>query len=155
MGQDVVGDDHVGKPSLLPQLPGEALAEERAPRRDSFLLSHSRRPLGRVDPQNGDTRLGEVLEHIAVVAGQFEYEAAWPQLSRSNQTLGVRPSVAQKGRRNGRVLRIVSTEEFLGRYCLENLHEPAVRTERDVQRVLGLGMQQVLLSAQSVCQRCH
>src|SRR6266536_2734141 len=79
LGQDVVGDQQVGAPASGHQAPGQVDPEE---------LGEGGHALGgrgrgdvarRFDAQHGDAAPLQVLEQVAVVAGQLDRQAVWPE----------------------------------------------------------------------------
>ena len=75
LGEDVVAGDQVGPAARCDELVGELHAEEACERRDALGVGHRRDVLGGLDPEDPDLPVAEVLEQVAVVAGDLDDEA--------------------------------------------------------------------------------
>ena len=71
--------------AFMAKLGRQILAEESAERRHADFDGGLGGSIRRVDPQDGDAVLHEVLEKISVVAGEFDDEAVFVELARGEQ----------------------------------------------------------------------
>ena len=152
VGHDVVRDDHVGPEPFRPEPLGQLDAEELAQRRDPLRL-RGVGLIGRgVDAEHADPALGEVPEQVAVVAGDLHDEAVRTQPARLDEAERVRPRVVEQSGGERREVQVVLDEELLRWHLLEDLHERAARTERDVQRESRLRVVQTVLAHERIGQ---
>ena len=89
VGENVVGVNDICPFTVSRELLGEITAEEFADRADPFFgLRHARDVASRFDTENGDARLLVPLEQVAIVAGDFDDEAACVQVFGVGQSIG-------------------------------------------------------------------
>ena len=79
LGEHVGPADQVGLLALRRQLARRPLAEERDQGRDALLDGHLRHVGRRLDAEDGDALLHEVLQQVAVVARDLDHEAVLPE----------------------------------------------------------------------------
>ena len=139
---------------LLRQVPCHRLPEETDPGGDPPLLGRRRHVGGRLDAQHRDAPLHEVLEEVAVVAGQLDHQAVRSEAEalggHPHVRLGVpQPAVGVRGE-----VRVVA-EDDLGLLELLELDEEAVLAHPGVQRIEHLSLSQLLGLQVRVGQRRH
>ena len=77
--EHIVGDDEVRLAALRCQFRGDLLAEKLDQRRHADFFSSRRHRIGRIDPEHRNAHAQEILEQVAIVAGQFNHQARAPQ----------------------------------------------------------------------------
>jgi hypothetical protein len=74
VSEHVVGDDQIGGAAIGPQSSGERAPEEVLERRHPGLDRGCGRRRRGIDAEHGDPARDEVLQHVAVVAGDLDYQ---------------------------------------------------------------------------------
>jgi hypothetical protein len=91
--ENVIADQKIGSPIFLTDLCSAIAPKELNDRWNSFVLcdrSHIRRGF---DPEHFNAAFGEVLQQIAVIAGEFDYKAIGPDAQTITDIRNVPPSV--------------------------------------------------------------
>ncbi len=149
----VVRHDGIGRAVLGDDGPGELRAEEVDDRR------HARRDRRRgragrgVDAQHGDAALDEVLQEVAVVAGDLDHEAVGSQPELLDQAHGVEPGVLDEVGRERRVVRVALVEQHLARHGLGQLRQAAGLAQRHREREGRLRPVELVVPQQGVRDR--
>ncbi len=108
--------------------------EELGPGRHPDLVGGGRLIGGRIEADDGDTGIDEVLEEVAVVAGELDHQRLGGQHTRLDQTERVVATVAQEMVGERGEVEVVVDEQLLGFDVLGDLHEGAVGAERHGER---------------------
>ena len=74
MVYDVVGDDEIGGPALRTELSGEARPEEVDDGLDPLLSRGRGGVLRRIDAEDVNASLFEILQHVAIVRGDLNHQ---------------------------------------------------------------------------------
>ena len=123
-------------------MPASALAEELHQRRHADLLRSARDRIRRIDAEHGNAHLEEVLEEIAVVAGELHHETVRAEREPLARHLGVALRVCEPLVGVGGKVDIVA-EQLLRRHIVVDLHQPAhiahLGAKRVALLVAGLG----------------
>ena len=139
MRVDVVGDHQVGRPVLGAHRRAELLVEERGHGRHAAFARGRADVDRRLDAQARDARGDDVLQQVAVVAGDFDHERLRRRGARRSMASSTKafaccdPAVGE--RREVRVL----GEGLLRRDQRRDLQQQAVLAQPQVQRVGRLG----------------
>ena len=75
VSEDIVRNDEVGAPAFCGQFAAHAFGEEIAAHLDPRAHRLVSRPSGRLDTETGDAGLPDVLQQVAIVAGEFDHPA--------------------------------------------------------------------------------
>ncbi len=89
MRQHIVGDDEIGRSALAQQAFRKLAPEELGQRRHTPRLGRLRDVAGRLDAEDRDAAGHEVLEQVAVVAGELDDGARGPEPQPGSHRLGV------------------------------------------------------------------
>src|SRR5205085_11126259 len=134
MREHVVPDQEVGAPARRGEPRRGLAAEELDFRRNPPLARDLGDVRGRLDPEHRDPALDEVLEEVAVVAGDLDHVRALAEFEAGGRHLRVPPAVLEPAARIGREVGVVG-EDRLRRLELPELDEEALvageRAERE------------------------
>ena len=109
----------------------------------------------RLDPQATDTSLDEILEQIAVVAGQLDDKSSSGP-SRTDQSFArIPPGMAEPGIRIGRKIHVVAREDFAAADVFLDLHQAAILAEQCPQGIERLHLEQLVAGQEILAQRRH
>ena len=115
----VVGDQQV-RPAALGHQPGcQLAAEELHDRVDPSLLRHRGHVGGGLDAERRDAALDNVLQQIAVVAGELHHEAVGTQSEALDRHLHILARVVDPGVRVRREVRVLGEDVLGGDELLE------------------------------------
>ena len=154
MSEYVVGDQQVRLAALGNEAGRELPAEELDHGLDPPFPGRLR-DVGRgLDPQRGYAALDDVLEQVAVVAGQLDHLAVLPQPEALDHGGHVVARVGDPGIRIGREVCVLG-EDRLRRHQLLELYEQALLADPHVQRIEGLHRPQLLQGDVALAQRRH
>jgi hypothetical protein len=128
--------------------------KKRCQRRDAPLLRRRGDVARRLDAEHRHAAALEVLQQVAVVAGDLDHLVALAEVEALGHVFDVGLGVAQPGVRIRREIGVVAEDLFRAR-CLGKLHQEAAAAHVGAQRVEGLRPRQVLLSEVGVRQRGH
>ena len=137
--EHVVAQQQVGSRALVAEPRRQLGAEELDQRRDPAFLRRRRDVGRRLDAEDGQLALDEVLEEVAVVAGDLDDLVRRSEVEPRRRLLDVRAGVLQPAPRERREVRVVA-EDLLGRLELGELHQVALRAYVCVQRVEALSL---------------
>ena len=134
LGEDVVADDQIGAPAVRRQLVGQRHAEELDHRLHA-LLAGGLGDVGRgLDPEGRHAERLEMLQQIAVIAGELDREAFRPEPEPLLDHRAIGPGVRDPGGRVGGEVGIFA-EDALGADIFAELHQPAALAHQSMQRV--------------------
>ena len=154
VGQHVVAQQQVGLAVFAGDVGGGGPAHEAHRRRDTLADGHLGDVGGRLDPQHRDAGGDEVLEQVAVVAGDFHHAAVRAQLEAIRGHHGVTARMFDPARRVGREVGVLA-EDRVRRHELLQLHQVAVVADVGVQRVEGLHVAELVRRDVRLAQRAH
>ena len=150
--EHVVGGDQIGRDAPGPQRPRRVRPEEGDLGGHALLDGDLGDVLGRLDAEDRYAVGLEVLQEIAVVAGNLHHLGRRGQPEPRHHAVGVLPAVLQPGVGERREVGVVA-EDVLGALELVELHEQAAITDVDVQRVERFLLVQVFGANERVRQR--
>ena len=155
MGEHVIGDDQIGGATLGPEPAGEGAPEEILERRHSGLDGGCGRCRRGIDAEHGNAALDEVLQHVAVVAGDLDHQGFGIEFQARDQLLGIAAGMAEQGARHRREIRVVPAKQDLGIDGLGDLDQAALRTEHQGERDGDVRLCQLLLGQQPIRKRAR
>ena len=150
--EHVVGGDQIGRDAPGPQRPRRVRAEEGDLGGHALLDGDLGDVLGRLDAEDRYAVGLEVLQEIAVVAGNLHHLGRRGQPEPRHHAVGVLPAVLQPGVGERREVGVVA-EDVLGAFELVELHQQAAIADVDVQRVERFLLVQVFGANERVRQR--
>ncbi len=153
VGQDVVGQEDVGRLALVYQLRRQVAGEEGDHRRDARLAGGRGRGDRRVDAQHGDTPVGEVLQQVAVVAGGFHDQAIGAKRAGVDDVLGALAEVFEQRLGDRREVGVLGVEQNLRVDRLADLGQRRVWAEGQGQRRYQVRLVELVGAQQTVGQR--
>ena len=89
MREHIVAEQQVRALAASEQLARSRAAKELHDRSNTLLGGHLSDIRGRLDPQHRDIFLGEVLQEVTIIAGNFNYEAIIGERKAPNHLVGV------------------------------------------------------------------
>ena len=152
MGQDVVADQQVGGQALPDEIAGERLAEELDVGWNPARRRRGGHIGGRLDPEAPDPALDEILEQVAVVAGNLDDLAGAVQVQPRHDRRDVVSRVGQPRVGVRREVGVVA-EDLFRRGAYSQLHEKARVADVDPLRVERLHLPQSIGCQVGVRQR--
>ena len=152
LGQDVVGHHQVGLAPFAGQPAGQLLAEELGQGGDPSFGGHLGHVAGRLDPEHRDPPGDEVLQQVAVVAGQLDDQALGAQPEPLGGQVGVVAGVAHPGVGVGREVGVLGEDRLRGHVPLQ-LHQPALLADVGPQRVERLHLVELVGGEEALAQR--
>ena len=133
VGQHVVAGDQVGLAVFGGNGAAGGFAEELHRGGHAALDGHLGHVGRRLHTQHRDARSDEVLQQVAVVAGDFHHLVLCTQVEALDGPVGVAPAVLHPARRVGAEVGVLA-EDVLGGDELLQLHQEAVFADLGVQR---------------------
>ena len=155
VGQHVVAQQQVGLAVLARDLARAARGRRSGPWSGTPFSTAASRDVGRrLDAQHRHAARDEMLQQVAVVAGDLHHLAAGPSLQRLDRHLGVAPRMLDPAGRVGREVGVLG-EDLLRRDELLQLHQEALVADVGVQRIERLHLVQLLGRDVRLAQRRH
>ena len=130
----VVGGDQVGALALVDEIASRLAAEESDERVDPEILRDLGDVGGGLDAERRDAALDDVLQQVAVVAGDLHHEAVPVEAEALDRHLDVAARVLDPGVRVRGEVGVLREDVLAGHELLE-LHEQAALADLRVQRV--------------------
>ena len=152
--QHVVADDEVGPLALGDELGRQPLAEELDPARYALLHRDLGDVGGRLDAEHRHAQRQEVLQQIAVVAGQLDHQAVGPKPQPLRDRLAVGLGVLHPARRVGREVGVLA-EDVLRAHVLLELDQEALSAHQRMQREVRLHGVELVTRQKALAQRRH
>ena len=152
--QHVVADDEVGGLAFGDEPLGEADAEELDQRRDVLLARDLGDVGGRLDAGDGHAERQEMLQQIAVVAGDLVDAALRAEIEARLDHLAIFARMLDPGGRVGREVGVLG-EDMLGLDVFLELHEEAAVADQRMQRIERLHRIGLLGGQKTLAQRMH
>ena len=139
VGHDVIAKQQVGGLAVGDKFLRRLHAEKFHDARNLFLLPRDFRDVGgRFDAEHGDALRLEVLEQIAVIAGDFDDLAFGVEAESLDHHVAVAPRMFDPARRETGEIEIVA-EDRVGGFKLVELREQAVLGNPDLERIMFFG----------------
>ena len=152
--QHVVGDDQIGMPALGHDLSSQSLAEEGVERRDAAFRRLFRDIGGGLDAEDRHAEADEMLEQVTVIAAELDDEALGPKPEPLLDHPAVAAGMFHPSRREGREIGVLG-EDVRRAHEFRELDQPAMMANPGVQRVIGLGLVELLLGEEALAERRH
>jgi hypothetical protein len=95
--QNIVPKEQIRLLAVLDHRPCSLLSEELDQRRDALFFGDPGDISRRFDPEHRHSRLLEVLQQVAVVAGELDYQRVSPKTKSTDHLLGVGSRMCQPG----------------------------------------------------------
>ena len=153
--QHVVAGDEVGGLTGGEHLVGQCPPEERHPRRYAQLDCLGSDVGRRLDAQHRHAHGQEMLQQIAVVAGELDHEAVTVQPEAFAHGHAVAPRMLDPAGGIGREVGILPAKDLLGTDIFAQLHEPALIADQHAQWVESLGLVQLARGQEALAWRRH
>ena len=154
LGEHVVGRDQVGPAALGGQLAGQLDAEEPGQGGHAPLLGGRGHVHRRLDAQHRHPHGHEVLQQVAVVAGQLHDQAARAEPEPVGGDLGVALGVPDPGVGVGGEVGVLGEDRLGGDVALQ-LDQPAALADVGPQRVERLHLVALARGQEALAQRRH
>ena len=151
VGEDVVAENEIGLTIFGGETGGEVCAEEFDERFDAFLASDFSDVGGGFDAETGHAEADEILQQIAVIAGDLDDAAGRAEGEFLHVALCRGAGVPEQGVGEGREVEVIG-EEIDGRGEVRDLKQPAACTDGDTERKARLGFSQISREKEVICQ---
>src|ERR1700683_645555 len=152
MRQDVVKDDKISLLIRGEQLCSESTLKKFRNRWNPFRDCNFRHVLCGLNSKNWYAMTFKILQQIAVVAANFNYEVLRSQTQALNHARRIFTRVAQPGFGIGRKV-CVLTEELLRRLTLSDLDQETLTADPGMKRVKSFNLVQLICAQVAICQR--
>ncbi len=137
MGQHIVAKQKVGLLAHGEHLPRCFDSKKTDQRRHSFPDGVWRDIGGGVDPQHRDRFLHEILQQVAIIAGQLDHQVIRPQFKSLGDHVHVLARVTQPRVGVGGEVSVFRIN-VVGRHIIAQLHEEALFADQSVQWIKRL-----------------
>src|SRR6266487_2561958 len=154
LGEDVVGDQQVRRPSLRPELLSQLGTEELRDGGHARLDRCGGDVARRLDPQHRYAHRDQVAQQVAVVAGDLDHQAAAVEVEPPGGLVAETAGVLHPGGREGGEVGILA-EDLGGTHVLLQLHQHALVAELHPQRVERLHLVELVSGQVALAQRRH
>lgn len=144
VGEDIVSDDEVGASVFGGEVVGAGDAEKSLKRGYAALNGGLGDVSGGLDAGDGDAFFNEVLQEIAVVAGEFDDVVSWTELEALGRHFDVASGVGEPGVGVGGEVAVVAGEDLIGCDVFFELDKEALFTDPDVEGEEGFHLVQLI-----------
>ena len=144
MGQNIVSDDQIGLLPFIPHLQGIGMVKKCDFRGDVLFPGRMRGIRRRLDPEHGNVVLFEILQKIAVVAGNLYDKLILIQPKAFDHHIDIALTMLEPTVGKGGKIGISGMKNVPRLFKLLQLHQQAVFTNIHIQRVIRLHLLEIL-----------